>query len=725
MTNKNIKIDNLIDDNISAISQQVNSSYSNGISGIGIRNKKKETMYEYNNLKIIRKIIYISIPIILLFFIVEFIFLKALGKSSKNELDLFIQFREFYSLYFKIFLSILSIVNIRLYSSQQSLLFVYAYNNYMYTSEYFDFQVYIKGQSQLLVEDIIKQREYLVKIHNKIGNNKYNEIFCQNVDYYRISQNSTDGIIKYYLTKGKVEFSEALLIIFNSFQSITNCSYYLNIFIINKLNDDPFALLNSNYNYNQEINQYQKDIYEMIMNFKIYRQQLNNINQNLYDLLLESNYKKFKLAILLLVSIDNLFMLFISCLLYAYLLFFEIILMKILNFINMTININKDKFNFSHTFSQKIDNLETLLKIYKEDPVKCVRNINKIYNKYQQYLTAQNKNNMNEMNKRGYKKMINNENKKSEMDNIPKNQRIVSKKDIRNLHLISSYLISLMTILIIFLGSYTSIMLMWINHFKRQNDLYILIKKDFKLESAIYDAISIYDLMIFQNYTLDEVDEYIFRMQRPLDKKPKGNAEILNKLYEDLELAFNNKEKNKLNDIYSFYDRNLNFTCDFLYNYINQTIETIENRTRNPNIKENLIKICENERYIESNDIISIFEYHFQNIKNGILSIEDFSYIGITRYLNNQLYPGKINIFFNCVIIYTMDFIFNRPHMMIIKIFNYSFDRNFIITAVNFIVLDFLIISIILFFYIANIKHYCNQIVLLKKVFKINEIQEQ
>ena len=721
--NKNIKIEKIIDDNISAISQQVNSSYNNGISGFGIRSKKKENIYEYNSLKIIRKIIYIFIPIILIFLIIEFIYLTTLRNRTISELDLFIGFRKFYSLYFQIFVSIIGFSNVRIFYSVQPFIYLYIYNNYLVNQIDMDYRIYIQEQAKILVEDILKQREYLVNIHKNIGNSKYNEIFCQYIDYFRISQNSTNGLIRYNLIKGKIEFSEALLIMLNSFQSITNNTSSIIIFFINKLEKDPFTLLNSEYNFNMEIDQFQKGFYEMILNFKNYRRQLNNINNDLNSLLLDSNYKKLKVAIILLINLDNLFMLLISSLLYAYLFFFENILMKILNFINFTINIKNDKFNFSQTFSQKIDNLENLLKIYEEDPIKCVKNINKIYNKYQQYLTVRNKNNINQMNKRGYKKIINNENKKSEMQNIPKNQRIVSKKDIRNLHLINNYLISLFAILAIFLGFYSGMMIMWMNHFNRQRGLYIIINKNFKLESTLYDAINAYNMMIFQNYTLDEVSETIFDLPKTHEE-----AELLNNFYSDLEYAFIIKEKNELRKMFLVIKKKMNVTCDFLYNsnkIINKTIEKLENNYGIINSRENLIKVCKNERFFESNKIISIFEYHFQNIKNAILSLKDFSFRGLASHITSEIYAGKINIFFNCILIYVLDFVFNKPNNISINIFYSSLKKYLIITEVIFIVLDFLIISIILFSYIANIKNYCNQIVLLKTVFKIKEINEK
>ena len=183
--------------------------------------------------------------------------------------------------------------------------------------------------------------------------------------------------------------------------------------------------------------------------------------------------------------------------------------MKIINYVNMTINIKNDKFNFSEMFSKKIENLETILSIYNGDPIKAVEELNNLYKKF---LTEQNKNNPNDSNKKGLRKISNIDNKKneSEMGNIPKNQRIVSKKDIRNLHFIYNYLLYFLLILTSFLCSFGVMMYIWSRHFKRTRNLFNLFKKNYILESSVYKAINIYDLMLLNNYTIDEISKIIF-----------------------------------------------------------------------------------------------------------------------------------------------------------------------------------------------------------------------
>ena len=75
-----------------------------------------------------------------------------------------------------------------------------------------------------------------------------------------------------------------------------------------------------------------------------------------------------------------------------------------------------------------------------------------------------------------------------------------------------------------------------------------------------------------------------------------------------------------------------NFSCENLYYLNRENLDEISNNL-NKNITENLIQLCEKSRITESNDFRSVFERHFQNIKNGILSVEDYSYNGLLNII--------------------------------------------------------------------------------------------
>ena len=250
-------------------------------------------------------------------------------------------------------------------------------------------------------------------------------------------------------------------------------------------------------------------------------------------------------------------------------------------------------------------------------------------------------------------------------------------------------------------------------------------KKNNNLETATYRAINIYNLIIFNNFTLREVTEYIY----PEIYNPEEPISIIKTFYENLKYAFNNKKekdilgKNLYQDLEDLYD----FNCENLYELNNDFLEelyTSKVSNKPPNIKEKLIKICNNSKITESNDSRAVFERHIQYIKNGILSIDDYSYAGLIEHLKKE-YLGGIANFFNVVIIYLLEVLFSKPHINATSKVLELLKRNILITEITFILIDIIFVVIIIFFFITKIKKYCNQILLLKNTFKIFENQEQ
>ena len=700
----------------------INSQQTDRISGLGNRNQKKDGgIYEYKNINKIKKLIYLSIPIILLVLIGEYIYLITLYNFIQKNNHSLSDYKEFNKLYFQLFTSILGIACVfKTDSKCNSLVSIYKDNfNFDNFGENFDLTLFIKVQSRILAKQIMERRNNLLNIHKNLGKEKYNIIFGENVRYLRLSQNFIKQKAIFNLTIINMQFFDAILVICNSFQILTNNTLDDPIYFLNK-QKDPFSLLNTRNNDGKELSNYQKELYEMILNYKTYKEKFEGVYMKILEIL-KSKYKILRLNIYLFINLDTLLILVICSLLYAYIVYFEDILMRILNFVNVIINHKNDKFNFYSSFSQKIENLETIIILNNNEPIKSIRNINLIYNDYQKYLTIINKNNLNDNNKK-YKAMPDETNKKSEMKSIPKNQRIVSKNDIRNFRITNYYLISFYFIFSLFLVSYIYLILLWINYFSIFSNLFILINKNELLESSLYSSINIYDLMIFNNYTIGELAEYIFQKSSFNE-----NNFVIKSFYSDLKYAFNTqKEKNILNNYYISIEGHSNFSCQNLFEMNKENIEILKNNSESQNlgnITENLIKICEKSRLTESYDILAAFERHYQFIKNGILSINDFSEEGLINHIKTGTL-GQVSIFFNCIILYVLDITVTLPIKLSLNNILNLLKKNIEITVILFIILDFILIFVVLFFYMPNIKNYCNQFFLLKKVFKICEVQE-
>ena len=192
---KNTKFDKLqlIEDTASATSAQTGSSYSGGISNIGIRNKKKDNIYDYAGFNKIKKLNFLTIFISIILLIFEFFYLRTLESNSLNNNTSLLLYREFTKLYFQFFSSILAVTCIYADEDNNCIRLVDIFTIEYFGSEenenFFNFTLYVMIQNEILARDILEKRNSFVSIHKIIGTEKYNELFNQNIDYLRVTQN--------------------------------------------------------------------------------------------------------------------------------------------------------------------------------------------------------------------------------------------------------------------------------------------------------------------------------------------------------------------------------------------------------------------------------------------------------------------------------------------------------------------------------------------------------
>jgi hypothetical protein len=389
----------------------------------------------------------------------------------------------------------------------------------------------------------------------------------------------------------------------------------------------------------------------------------------------------------------------------------------------MTINTKNDCFNFSEKYIKKIEILENILEFYNSDPITEIQNLNSLYIEYQQFLSAKNKSNAMEMNKKNYKKIIE-DNKKNELDNVPKNQKIITKKDVKFLGITSIYYFMYYITTIMLISLYVLVFFIWNDYFSKKTNLFSLITKNNHLETSIYKAINYYDLMIFHCITLEQVSNIVKKDEN--DKK--DSYGFLKSFYEDLKLAFNGKkEKNSLGSIYQDIEDISDFTCEKIYELNNDFIKEIENNTLlggSKNITNILVKLCESGKITQTKDYRSIFERHFQYIRNGILNINDSSYNGIIDHIINDSSLSRISLFFDFVIIYILELTNTKPHKEAFDRLMSKLKGIIQISQIIFLIFNIIAILLTIFLFISGINNLLNQIFLLKKVFKIFEIQE-
>jgi len=508
-----------------------------------MRNKRKDNFYENGGFNNIKKFSFFIIIFSFIILIIEYIYLYSLQNDTYNNNNLLLEYRDFYKLYFQLFSSTIGVACLLV--SNNSVNLIETFTNEYYANnedEYFNLTLFVIAQNKILAKNMMDKKVYLSTVHKTIGNKKYNELFGKKNDFFRVSQNINQGRLNFTLSRVNLEFSEAILTICNSFQILVNGTNNP-VILLNKL-ENPFKTINeNNQNYNNEfLNDYQKEFYEMILNYRLYYQEFNSIYEKLNTILFsKSNY--IEAFIYFFITVNILLILLLLSAVYIYSAFFESMLIKIINYINMALNANNEDFNFSINFGKKIENLENLLEFNNYDPIEAMKNLNNLYFNYQQFLTTKNKNNV--MKKKNYKKMMD-ENKRNELDDIPKNQRIMSKEEVKELGITYIYKLVYFISFILFLASYIILLCLWMNYFYQKSNLYTLIQKNISLEMSIYRAINAYDLMVFHNNTIEEISRNI--ILNNINSQPNY---ILNSFYNDIELAFNNKKEiNKINTLY-------------------------------------------------------------------------------------------------------------------------------------------------------------------------------
>jgi len=719
---KSEKIQQLIEDNASVSSQQTGSSISGGVTGFRIRNKKSESIFENGGFNKLRKMIFFIISIAIIILIIEYFYLITLKNSIYSNNNSLLEYREFYKLYFQLFSSTLGIACI--YKDKcLSLTEIFTDKYFSDTKEdYFNYTLFILIQNQILSKQLLEKRGYLNNIHKCIGNEKYNKLFGREINYYRVTQNIYDKKIVFNLTSVKVEFLEAILIICNSFQ-VLNSDNYNPINLLNKT-EEPFNLLSDNNNAENNIylTEYQKEFYELLLNYRNFYKGFNTINDELIEIIFSKSYF-IQVFIYIYLTFDILLILIIGTSVHTYNIFFEHMLIKIINYINMTINFKNDDFSFSKTFLKKIENLQSILQFDINDPIKGVQNLNNLYFDYQAYLTTKNKSKVTDFNKKNYKKLIN-DNKKNELDDIPKNEKIMTKKEVIALGITFIYRFIYYFNFLMFVIFYIFLLVIWTNYFVQKKNLYDLISKNISIESSIYRAINIYDLMVFHNYTIDEATNRILSDNIINEKK----NFLIKSFYYDIETAFNSiKEKNKIGGLYQDFEDISNFTCENLYKMNIENIKEIEDNDKNKklnNITGNLIKLCKFLKVTDSNDFRTVFGRHFQYIRNGMLSMNNFSYQGIIDHIINDGTLSKISLFFNTIMIFIIELTNNIPFRKSINKLLNRLENLIILSEIAFLLFDLIAILFVLFLYVKGINKLCNKIFGLRKIFQIFELQE-
>ena len=715
---------NYIKDTASFFSQQLLNSSDRGVNNFGFKNKRSKESEQHTEFLKIRKIAYFLIILNIIIIIVQYIHLN----SSENEIEsnniTFLDFREFYKTYFQLFSMVLSISCIDSTSDNCNNIISFYTDIYFrrYPDEHFDIMAFLHLQNKALTLDLMKKRSIFNNVYKYIGAERYNDLLRKRVSYLKINKTYINNELEYSIIELKERFSELLIIMCNNFKYITESNETTTIIYFLNGIDNTFSNFEVKYK-KIEINLYQQYIYELIINHKTFSQEFDNINDCLKEML-DKRIFRFQIFIYVYLNLNIIIIIAIEIIIYVYIGYFEKILIIILNKINMTLNNKMEEIKFCEMFSEKIDNLESIINLSNESPKQSLRNMSSIYNNYQQYLINKKKKEARDAEKKGYKMNTKNEQKSKkikESEEVPKNQRIVNTSNVRSLRLLTKYFIIYIILILSAIVLYILSMIFWYSYFSQQKNLYIILEKDTTLETAIYRAINVYYMMIFNNFTVDYATEVlypqVYQKSEPLD--------LFKYIYSSLKLGFNNKiEIENLGNLYKNFDNIAQYSCVYLYKEnAEELLELYTNEISSAvNIQDKLTNMCMNIIGLDCDKSLYFIENHFQYIKNGIIILDDFTYPGIIAHLKLG-YLGRVSLFFNGMMTFLINIIYSKRRSIAIERILNMLRNDIQLTGILFVLYDVILTFVIIFLFIRKIKNYCNQIALLKNAFQITKVE--
>ena len=223
--------------------------------------------------------------------------------------------------------------------------------------------------------------------------------------------------------------------------------------------------------------------------------------------------------------------------------------------------------------------------------------------------------------------------------------------------------------------------------------------------------INYYQLMIYHNYTLDDINEFERFNQS-------AGQNIFSKIYSDMQSLYDVKilteQLRKYN--FGYIDSYFNHTCKTFYDFLyisSGFLNSIDIKYKNF-----LIYLCETLNIFESNNYRQIFPILFEYIQIGINEINDRSYNGLINIIHKENFP-KITIIFIAFFVYVIEIVGDQMQKRSNQGINTLKIKYVNISFIIYYFTSFSFILIIIFIFIWKINIQYKKIRALKKVFKV------
>ena len=666
------------------------------------KENKKKNFFKYYQIYIL-----IFSLIILLFQIICHKSLVKINNDLEYQNKVFINYKNFHSVFNQLYTSVLSLACLADESKGESCSSIFALFERFYNGE--------KGRMNLKIIRYNQNKGLsnvvnLVK-HNFIENlaflqkKELLDLIYSPIEIYSFTQNILQNNVKLILHVENQSFVDVLDYMTNGFLIMTSKFEYINdiIYIIDKINiSNPSDSSFNNIKLNGQLSQYQYYFYYSILNYQSFIQYCNLISLKLSKIINLSTSNMVQLYFFyIILNIILYLILFLS--ISIYIRNYLKLITDVLDETEKKLNLRNDNISVEEMFLQKIKKLKIIISLYKQDIYQAIVDLNFIYDNYKKFIEEKNKELAKYLKKEKYINDSNNNIIEKSMKEM-KFQKIIkvpqNKKHFYYILILLSFMLVLNLCQFIIWISYYSVYLRIING----NVLHSQLIDD------SYKLLNYYQLMIFHNYTVDDINEF--------ENYNKSLGEdLFSKMYTDLQNLYaakkilNKLKKYNLGNIDSYY----NYTCLSYYNYLLET-----DKLKNPDIryKDYLMYVCEDSNIFKYNNYKLIFSLLYEQIQIGINEINNHSYEGLIK-VRNSLYFQKIIVYYLTIYNFALEVLGKdlqrKSYEKIISLKGRYINIGYSL----YYIFSFIIILIIIIGYIRNINSNINKIYELKKVFKV------
>ena len=302
------------------------------------------------------------------------------------------------------------------------------------------------------------------------------------------------------------------------------------------------------------------------------------------------------------MTLNLIFYLFLHFALFIYIQQYFKLKADLLESIQSKLNLNNDNISIKELFSQKIQKLKIIISLYKQDTYQAIVDLNFIYDNYKKFVEEKNKEIAKYLKKEKYTNELISINPKRDKYRNSKIKYILKVPE--NKRLIFFLFISLIYLICLI----STLSLFWSKYYSAYNRVSALMKSHGNLSNDLYKLINFYNLMIYQNITIEDIN----KLER---YNASAGVDIFSNMYKDIQDIYSSK---KYMDKLSQYnldntDHYYNFTCKTYYEFLFKNNDFL--KRSNIKYKDFLIFVCEYSKIFKTNNYKQIFSISIEYIQ--------------------------------------------------------------------------------------------------------------